>query len=226
MGSSTRTPHTDRPQSVVADAPRGGSSGGSPSRSRADCVRWRSGSDTGGSIRQPASFCGVVGLKPTYGRVSRYGLLASSPRRWTQIGPFTRTVGEARLTLWSIAGADPGRRNSVRGPRDVRTRALTGDECAASRGRSPRAHLRGGVDATVSAAFERRSASRSLGATLVDVELPHASYGVPSTTSSARRGQLEPGALRRREVRVSFAGVRRGLKAMYTHSRSEASAPR
>jgi aspartyl-tRNA(Asn)/glutamyl-tRNA(Gln) amidotransferase subunit A len=133
------------------------------------------GSDTGGSIRQPAALCGIVGLKPTYGRVSRYGLLAFASSL-DQIGPLTRRVHDAALCLSVIAGADPRDATSApEAPGDYLS-ALTGDIRGVRIG-VPRALVEqsAGIDAEVTAAFQSGlEVLRGLGATLVDVELPHA----------------------------------------------------
>jgi aspartyl-tRNA(Asn)/glutamyl-tRNA(Gln) amidotransferase subunit A len=156
----------------------GGSSGGSAAAVAAGCVPIALGSDTGGSIRQPASFCGVVGLKPTYGRVSRYGLLAFASSL-DQIGPLTRSVADAAIALSVIAGRDPADATSAAEPVADWTRALTG-EVAGVRIGVPRAFVSEGVDDGVRAAFEAAlDTLRGAGAELVDIELPHARFAIP-----------------------------------------------
>src|SRR6186997_1341069 len=150
------------------DRTPGGSSGGSAAAVAASCVPLALGSDTGGSIRQPAAFCGVTGLKPTYGRVSRYGLLAFASSL-DQIGPITRTVGDAALTLSVIAGADRADATSSTAEVPDYAEALTGDVRGARIG-VPRALLESGVDRQVAGAV--RTALDVLvgrGATLVDI---------------------------------------------------------
>ncbi|MBI3401368.1 MAG: Asp-tRNA(Asn)/Glu-tRNA(Gln) amidotransferase subunit GatA [Acidobacteria bacterium] len=156
----------------------GGTSGGSAAAVAARITPLALGSDTGGSIRQPASLCGVVGLKPTYGRVSRYGLIAFASSL-DQIGPIARTVDDAALALNVIAGADP--RDATSAPEAVPdfTAALTGDVRGARIG-VPRALLEHGVDVQVSRAIMTAlDTLASRGATLVDVQLPHAEYAIP-----------------------------------------------
>ena len=156
----------------------GGSSGGSAAAVAARMVPLALGSDTGGSIRQPAALCGIVGLKPTYGRVSRYGLLAFASSL-DQIGPLTQTAEDAALVLQVIGGADPRDATSSPEPMPDLLAALDGHATGVRVG-VPKAFLGEGVDADVLAAFtDALRVLESRGATLVDIELPHAPYGIP-----------------------------------------------
>jgi aspartyl-tRNA(Asn)/glutamyl-tRNA(Gln) amidotransferase subunit A len=160
------------------DRTPGGSSGGSAAAVAARCVPLALGSDTGGSIRQPAAFCGVVGLKPTYGRVSRYGLLAFASSL-DQIGPLSLTVADAALTLSVLAGADPADSTSSPAPVPDFAAALTGDVKGVRVG-VPRAFVTEGVDEPVRRAYDQAlDTLRDAGATLLDIELPHARYAIP-----------------------------------------------
>ncbi|MBI2187840.1 MAG: Asp-tRNA(Asn)/Glu-tRNA(Gln) amidotransferase subunit GatA [Acidobacteria bacterium] len=162
----------------ATDRTPGGSSGGSAAAVAAGCVPLALGSDTGGSIRQPAAFCGVVGLKPTYGRVSRYGLLAFASSL-DQIGPIARTAADAALALTVMAGADPADATSSREPVPDFVAAL-GDGVAGVRIGVPGAFVAEGVDAGVGRAFDAALETlRAAGAALVDIELPHAKYAIP-----------------------------------------------
>src|SRR5439155_877872 len=159
------------------DRAPGGSSGGSAAAVAARMAPVALGSDTGGSIRQPASFCGIVGLRPTYGRVSRYGLLAFASSL-DQIGPLTLTVGDAALTLNVIAGADAADATSAPDEVPDYTAALDGDVRSATIG-VPSRMLESGVDADVARAFRAAlDVLTARGATLVDVELPHAKHAI------------------------------------------------
>ncbi len=156
----------------------GGSSGGSAAAVAAGMCLGALGSDTGGSIRQPASHCGIVGLKPTYGRVSRFGLVAFASSL-DQIGPMTREVGDCALLLNAIAGYDPADSTSV--PRDVPdyTAALREGLSGLTVG-IPREYGRAeGLDPEVAVAVERAvDTIRGLGAECVEVSLPHTPYVV------------------------------------------------
>jgi len=183
MGSSTENSGmgpTRNPWN--ADFVPGGSSGGSAVAVAARMVPLALGSDTGGSIRQPASLCGVVGLKPTYGRVSRYGLVAYGSSL-DQIGPLATNVTDAALLLEVAAGQDPHDSTSVAEPVPQYTAAL-GDsqlaQCAAGlRIGVPKEYFGEGLDPEVRAAIEAAlEVYRSLGAKIVEVSLPHSRYSV------------------------------------------------
>ncbi|HEV7905355.1 MAG TPA: amidase family protein, partial [Pyrinomonadaceae bacterium] len=155
----------------------GGSSGGSAAAVAARIVPVALGSDTGGSVRQPASLCGVVGVKPTYGRVSRYGLVAFGSSL-DQVGVFATNTHDAALTLSVIAGRDP--RDATTADTDVPdyVSQLTNDVRGARIG-VPRALFGKGLDADVRASVEAAIETyRTLGAEVVDVELPHAKYAI------------------------------------------------
>jgi aspartyl-tRNA(Asn)/glutamyl-tRNA(Gln) amidotransferase subunit A len=156
----------------------GGSSGGSAVAVAAGFAPLALGSDTGGSIRQPAALCGLVGLKPTYGRVSRYGLLAFASSL-DQIGPMTRTVEDAAIALNVLAGVDPADATSAPEPVPDYTTALTGSVDGLRVG-VPRALVHEGVHPEVGAAFDAAlDVYRAAGATLIDVDLPSASAAIP-----------------------------------------------
>ena len=155
----------------------GGSSGGSAASVAAGIVPVALGSDTGGSVRQPASLCGVVGIKPTYGRNSRYGLVAFASSL-DQIGVFAREVEDVARVLGVIAGRDPHDATSADVPVPDYTAELTGDLQGARLG-FPRALFGKGLDEEVKTSVETViDVYRELGAEIVDVELPHAGYAI------------------------------------------------
>jgi len=172
MGASTENSAyklTKNPWNL--DRVPGGSSGGSAVSVAADMVFYSLGSDTGGSIRQPASFCGVVGLKPTYGRVSRYGLIAMASSL-DQIGPITKTVEDAILVLHTIAGHDRYDATSVEKAVPDYTKFLTGDVKNVKIG-VPKEFFGEGVEIyvrdTVEKAIKRLG---QLGAKVTEISLP------------------------------------------------------
>ncbi|MBQ5759701.1 MAG: Asp-tRNA(Asn)/Glu-tRNA(Gln) amidotransferase subunit GatA [Schwartzia sp.] len=178
MGGSTENSAmkiTHNPRNL--DCVPGGSSGGSAAAVAAGSAIWALGSDTGGSIRQPASFCGVVGLKPTYGRVSRYGLVAFASSL-DQIGPLTRDVTDAANIMNVISGHDM--MDSTSSPAEVPdfTKALTGDVKGLKIG-LPKEYFGAGiapeVASSVKAAIEQLT---KLGAEVTEISLPHTEYAV------------------------------------------------
>ncbi len=155
----------------------GGSSGGSAAAVAADEVIAALGSDTGGSIRQPAALCGCVGLKPTYGRVSRYGLVAFASSL-DQIGSFTKNTRDAATMLGVIAGHDPRDSTSVPQPVPGYAAALTSDIQGLKLG-LPKEYMIGGLDAEVKSAVDAAVKQlQSLGAEVVEISLPHTDYAV------------------------------------------------
>ena len=156
----------------------GGSSGGSAAAVASDQAIFALGSDTGGSIRQPAAFCGVVGFKPTYGRVSRYGLIAFASSL-DQIGPITKDVTDSALLLNAISGFDPLDSTSVNLDVPDYTKSLVND----LRGLKiaiPKEYFVEGMDKEVKQVINQAIEQlKSLGATAKEVSLPHTQYAVP-----------------------------------------------
>ncbi|WJQ14347.1 Asp-tRNA(Asn)/Glu-tRNA(Gln) amidotransferase subunit GatA [Geobacillus stearothermophilus] len=198
----------------------GGSSGGSAAAVAAGEVPFALGSDTGGSIRQPAAFCGVVGLKPTYGRVSRFGLVAFASSL-DQIGPITRTVEDNAYVLQAIAGVDPMDSTSANIPVPNYVEALTGD-IKGLKIAVPKEYLGEGVDEGVrQSVLAALAVLEKLGAAWEEVSLPHSKYALATyylLASSEASANL-----------ARFDGVRYGYRTdnaknlidMYKLTRSE-----
>ncbi|KWX82828.1 Asp-tRNA(Asn)/Glu-tRNA(Gln) amidotransferase subunit GatA [Paenibacillus sonchi] len=198
----------------------GGSSGGSAAAVAAGEVLFTLGSDTGGSIRQPASYCGVVGLKPTYGLVSRYGLVAFASSL-DQIGPITRNVEDSAYVLQAIAGYDAQDSTSANVDIPDYLSALTGD-ISGLRIAVPKEYIGEGVDASVrDTVLSALKVLESLGAVWEEVSLPHTEYAVATyylLSSSEASSNL-----------ARFDGVRYGVRAddggglldLYHNSRSQ-----
>lgn len=202
----------------------GGSSGGSAAAVAADLVPWALGTDTGGSIRQPASFCGIVGLKPTYGLVSRYGVVAFASSL-DQVGPMTKDVTDCAMLLNIIAGHDPKDTTSVdKGEKDY-VKALKNDVKGLKIG-VPKEYFGEGINAEVKAKLEEAiERYRKLGATVEECSLNIADYALATyyiiacAEASSNLGR--------------FDGIRYGyrtenyenLKDIYKNSRSEGFGP-
>lgn len=221
MGGSTETSHYQRTYNPWnLDYVPGGSSGGSAAAVAAGEVPFTLGSDTGGSIRQPAAYCGVVGLKPTYGRVSRFGLVAFASSL-DQIGPITRNVEDNAYLLQAISGVDPYDSTSANLPVPNYVEQLTGD-VKGLRIAVPKEYLGEGVQESVrNAILETLKVLEKLGATWEEVSLPHSKYGVATyylLASSEASSNL-----------ARFDGIRYGYRAqgaenlidLYKKTRSE-----
>jgi len=199
----------------------GGSSGGSAAAVAAGTAVATLGSDTGGSIRQPASFCGVVGLMPTYGRVSRYGLIAFASSL-DHIGPLTKTVKDAAILLRVIAGRDPLDSTSA----DVAVPNYEADLVRPVSGLKigvPKEYFGEGLEAEVRASVESGIAKlRSAGCEIVPISLPHTKYAIPTYYVIAT-AEASANLARFDGVRYGYrAKNARTLSEMYRKSRDEA----
>ena len=180
MGSSNETSYYGAVQNPWAEnhVP-GGSSGGSASAVAARLVPCATGTDTGGSIRQPASMCGITGLKPTYGRVSRYGMIAFASSL-DQGGPMTRTAEDAAILLNAIAGFDHRDSTSVDEPVDDYTACLNNDIAGITIG-IPKEYFNEKLDAQISEIIHRSVEQlEKLGAKIKEIKLPNANLSIPA----------------------------------------------
>lgn len=177
MGSSTEnSAYQITKNPVDTERVPGGSSGGSAAAVAADEAAWSLGSDTGGSIRQPASFCGIVGLKPTYGRVSRYGLLAMASSL-DQIGPFAKTVEDCAIILSRISGQDKMDATSAQSADKRYEDYLTGNIKGKKIG-IPKEYMEG-LDGHIKEVFNTSVEKlKSLGAEIKEISLPHSAYAL------------------------------------------------
>lgn len=202
----------------------GGSSGGSAAAVAAGTAVATLGSDTGGSIRQPASFCGVVGLMPTYGRVSRYGLIAFASSL-DHVGPITKTVKDAAILLRAIAGRDPLDSTSADTPvpnyEEEIGRPITGVKLGV-----PKEYFGEGLDADVRAAVESAiDLLREAGAQIVPISLPHTAYAIPTYYVIAT-AEASSNLARYDGVRYGFRAEKpRTLAEMYRKTRDQAFGP-
>ncbi len=224
MGSSTEN-SAFGPAKNPHDASRvpGGSSGGSAVAVSAGVVRTALGSETGGSVRQPAAFCGIVGVKPTYGRVSRHGLVAYASSL-EQIGVFGRTVDDAAITLEVIAGADPLDATSARvHVADYRAGLLTATKTRPLAGvvvGRPREYFPPSLDPNIRALTDRAADTlRALGAEVRDVSLPHTDLAIPVYYIVAP-AEASSNLARYDGVRYGLRVPGNGLREMYEHTRT------
>jgi aspartyl-tRNA(Asn)/glutamyl-tRNA(Gln) amidotransferase subunit A len=188
----------------------GGSSGGSAAAVAAQEAIWALGSDTGGSIRQPASFCGVVGLKPTYGRVSRYGLIAFASSL-DQIGPITKDVEDNALLLNLIAGHDEMDSTSANIQTPDFTKSLTGDTKNLKIA-IPKEYFIEGIDSEVKkSVFDAIELLKSKGASFKEISMPHTEYAV-ATYYILATAEASSNLAR-------FDGVQYGLRAQPSQQR-------
>jgi aspartyl-tRNA(Asn)/glutamyl-tRNA(Gln) amidotransferase subunit A len=199
----------------------GGSSGGSAAAVAAGIVPAALGSDTGGSIRQPASFCGVTGIKPTYGRVSRWGLVAFASSL-DQIGVLARSAADCAAVLEVIAGHDPRDSTSLPRPAPVYRDALDGDVSNVVIGLPREYFVEEGVDPAVLATVHEAVAKlERAGAKTREVSLPHTRYGI-ATYYLIANAEASSNLARYDGIRYGRRAIgARGLTEMYERTRSE-----
>ncbi len=197
----------------------GGSSGGSAAAVAAAEAVWALGSDTGGSIRQPAAYCGVVGLKPTYGRVSRYGLVAYASSL-DQIGPITRDVTDCALVLGAIAGHDRRDSTSIDAPVPDYAQALVPDAKGLKIG-LPKEYFVAGMDPAVEkAVYAAIDQFKALGAEYKEVSMPHTEYAL-ATYYLIATAEASSNLARYDGVGFGHRGEGNDIVAMYKRSRTE-----
>ncbi|MCL5878171.1 MAG: Asp-tRNA(Asn)/Glu-tRNA(Gln) amidotransferase subunit GatA [Deltaproteobacteria bacterium] len=221
MGSSTETSYFGPTRNPWApDSVPGGSSGGSASAVAADMAFGALGTDTGGSIRQPAALCGIVGLKPTYGRVSRYGMIAFASSL-DQGGTMTKTVYDSALLLEAIAGFDPKDSTSADRPVEPFTALMSQGLKNCTIG-VPAEYFIEGMDRDVQKAVNSAiETMKRLGAKIVDISLPHTKYAVAVYYILAS-SEASSNLARYDGVRYGYRSERPvNLMEMYKHTRAQ-----
>ncbi len=203
----------------------GGSSGGSAASIAADECIFSLGSDTGGSIRQPASLCGVTGLKPTYGAVSRYGLIAMASSL-DQIGPFAKTVEDASIIFDAIKGSDRHDSSSANAPsRAQRTHSSLHQSIKGMKIGVPKEYFIDGMDDGVALAVrEALKDFERLGAKLVDISLPHTQYAL-ATYYVIMPAEVSANLARFDGIRYGYSCDALTLPEVYMKSRSQGLGP-
>lgn len=224
MGSSNETsyygPVTNpwRAKDGIALVP-GGSSGGSAAAVAAGFALGATGTDTGGSIRQPASLCGITGIKPTYGRVSRWGIVAFASSL-DQAGPMTRTVRDSALMLQAMAGSDPKDSTSVDTPLPDYLANLEGGVKGLRIG-IPREYHMDGMDPEIEALWAKGKAwLQDAGAEIIDIHLPHTHYALPAYYIVAP-AEASSNLARYDGVRYGLRVPGKDLIEMYENTRGE-----
>jgi len=197
----------------------GGSSGGSAAAVAARCALGATGTDTGGSIRQPAAFCGIVGIKPTYGRCSRWGIVAFASSL-DQAGPMARTVRDTAILLRAMAGYDPKDSTSVNAPVPDYEAAMTGDIRGMKIG-IPKEYRVEGMSAEIDALWQQGVKwIEAAGAEAVEISLPHTRYALPTYYIIAP-AEASSNLARYDGVRYGLREVGKTLDEMYEATRGK-----